>query len=100
VCDVQDRLRRIFDALLLTLGGRVATYVEGLASNVDLLAVGFVDDAINELEAVGVGNDFVSSDEVLCRYMLAYILGEWMVERKMLDGWWGRDGDYHRSGMR
>jgi hypothetical protein len=38
---------------------------EALASNADLLAVGLVDDTVNLLEVVRVGDDLVTGKDVL-----------------------------------
>jgi hypothetical protein len=43
----------------------VGQHTEGLTTDVDLLAVGLVDDIVDELEVVGVGDDLVLGDDVL-----------------------------------
>jgi hypothetical protein len=40
-------------------------HTEGLATNGDLGAVGLVDDAVNLLDVVRVGDDLVVGDDVL-----------------------------------
>ena len=40
-------------------------HTEGLTTDSDLLAVGLVDDVVDELEVVGVRDDLVVADEVL-----------------------------------
>jgi len=54
------------DGFVITAFGRwVASYVEGFTTNPDLLAVGFIDYAINFLQIVGIGGDLVVGDDVL-----------------------------------
>lgn len=40
-------------------------HTEGLTTDGDLLAVGLVDDIVDELDVVGVGDDLVVGDDVL-----------------------------------
>ena len=40
-------------------------HTEGLTTDSDLLAVGLVDDVVDELEVVGVRDNLVVADEVL-----------------------------------
>lgn len=42
-------------------------HTEGLTTDGDLLAVGLVDDTVDLLEVVGVGDDLVVGDDVLER---------------------------------
>ena len=42
-----------------------AKHTEGLTTDGDLLAVGLVDDVVDQLEVVGVGDDLVVGDDVL-----------------------------------
>jgi hypothetical protein len=85
VDDIDLGLEAIVGTLLSLLGGSVGTSVcaglascrlqagargarlhtEGLATNGDLGAVGLVDDAVNLLDVVGVGDDLVLGDDVL-----------------------------------
>lgn len=67
VRNVEHGLGRIVEALVSFFGGRVGSDVDVLAADGDLLAVGFVGDAVDFLEAVRVGDDFVAGDEVLYR---------------------------------
>ena len=72
----------VVGTIFLLLGGGVGTSVcrlldmcttrtgcrghtEALASNGDLLAVGLVDDAVNLLEVIRVGDDLVAGEQVL-----------------------------------
>jgi hypothetical protein len=68
--DIEDGLGGVIESLLALFSGRVGADVDGLAADGDLLAVGFVDDVINQFEIVRVGDDFVASDKVLfcCQY--------------------------------
>jgi hypothetical protein len=43
----------------------VGRHTEGLTTDVDLLAVGLVDNIVDELDVVGVGDDLVVGDDVL-----------------------------------
>lgn len=40
-------------------------HTEGLTTNADLLAVGLVDNTVDLLDVVGVGDDLVLGDDVL-----------------------------------
>ncbi len=40
-------------------------HTEGLTTDVDLLAVGLVDDTVNLLEIVRVGDDLVVGEDIL-----------------------------------
>jgi hypothetical protein len=42
-----------------------AKHTEGLTTDVDLLAVGLVDDVVDQLKVVGVGDDLVVGDDIL-----------------------------------
>lgn len=42
-----------------------AEHTEGLTTDVDLLAVGLVDNVVDELEVVGVGDDLVIGENIL-----------------------------------
>ena len=65
VGDVEDGLRGIVKRLLAFFGRRVGANVDALVSNADLLAVGFVGNAVDLLEPVRVGDDLVAGDDVL-----------------------------------
>ena len=75
--DIEDCLGGIVERFLTLFGGRVGTDVDGLATDGDLLAVGFVDDAVNLFEVVRVGDDFVAGDEVLV--VVSFCGGEGML---------------------
>jgi hypothetical protein len=66
VGDIKDRLCLVLYSFFTVLGRRVAADVEGLATNGNLLAVGLVDSAVDLLEVVGVGDDLIVGDDVLC----------------------------------
>ena len=51
------------------LGG--AQHTEGLTTDGDLLAVGLVDDTVDLLDVVGVGDDLVVGEDVLREQILA-----------------------------
>ena len=65
VDNVDLGLLLVVGLLLTTLGGSVGTGVEGLTTNGDLGAVGLVDDTVNLLEVVRVGDELVTGDDVL-----------------------------------
>lgn len=65
VHDIDDGLFGVVEGLLAVLGAGVGAHVEALAADGDVLAVGLVDDVVDEFEAVGVGDDLVVGDEVL-----------------------------------
>jgi hypothetical protein len=66
VGNVQNGLRSIFDAFFLSaFSRRIATDIKALSSNVDFGAVSFVGNAVNLLEIVRIGNDFVAGDNIL-----------------------------------
>ena len=54
VGDVEHGLRLVLESLLAILGRGVAADVEGLAADVDLLAVGLVDSTVNLFKVVGI----------------------------------------------
>jgi hypothetical protein len=54
VGDVQDGLGVVVEFFVAALGRGVAAHVEGFSANVDLFAVGFVGDVVDELEIVRV----------------------------------------------
>ena len=51
--------------LFLTAAYCGAKHTEGLTTDVDLLAVGLVDDTVNLLEIVRVGDDLVTGEDIL-----------------------------------
>ena len=63
--DIDDLFRSLLERLLLFFGGRVCANVDVVGALGDLSAVDFVDDVINFLEIVGVGDDLVTGDDVL-----------------------------------
>ena len=64
--DIKDSLGSIFDTLFFsTFSRRVAADIEGLSSNRDLLAVGFVGNTVDFLEVIAVRDDLVTGEEVL-----------------------------------
>ena len=65
VDDVDDLLGGIVDVVAGFFRGGVGTDVDGLAADGDLLAVGFVDGAVDFLDAVGVGDELVAGEDVL-----------------------------------
>jgi len=66
VDDVDLGLLGLVSAVLIAaLGGSVGTGVEGLTTDGDLGAVGLVDDAVDKLEVVRVGNELVAADNIL-----------------------------------
>ena len=46
--DIEDGLGGIIEGFFSLFGGRVGTDVDGLTTDGDLLAVGFVDDVVNQ----------------------------------------------------
>ena len=64
------------------LGRRVRANVDVLATDGDLSAVGLVGDAVDFLEVVGVGDQLIAGDDVLCMFGQRRSLG---VE------WWGSE---------
>jgi len=70
VGDVEDHLGVVVDGFLAFLGRWVGADVDALAAHRDLLAVGFVRDAVDLLEAVRVGDDLVAGDDVLLPWAL------------------------------
>ena len=70
VGDVEDHLSVVVDGFLAFFGRRVGADVDALAADRDLLAVGFVCDAVDLLESVRVGDDLVAGDDVLLPWAL------------------------------
>jgi len=67
VHDVDLGLDTILDVLFALFGRGVGARVEGLAADLDELAVGLVDDTVDFLEVVDVGDDLVVGEDVLLR---------------------------------
>lgn len=65
VDDVNDGLRRVIAALLGFFGGGVGADVDIVVADGDLLAVGFVDGAVDLFEFIGVGDQLVAGEDVL-----------------------------------
>ena len=63
--DIDLGLDTVFSALLSLLSGGVGARVEGLAADLDHLAVGLVYNAVDLLEVVDVGDDLVIGKDVL-----------------------------------
>jgi len=75
VNDIDNGLCAVLDTLLGLLSGRVGADVEVLGTETDLLAVGLVDGTAYLLEVVRVGNELVTSDDVLkCIYLVKFWL--------------------------
>lgn len=72
VRDVQDRLRVVVESILAFFGRGVGANVDVFAADGDLLAVGFVGDAVDQFEPVRVGDDFVARDNVLVLRSVAW----------------------------
>lgn len=51
--------------LISSFGRWVASYVDGVAADSDLCAVGFVDGSVDFFEVVGIRGDLVIGDDVL-----------------------------------
>ena len=51
--------------LFLTAAYCGAKHTEGLTTDVDLLAVGLVDNVVDQLKVIGVGDDLVVGDDIL-----------------------------------
>lgn len=65
VHDIDLGLLGVVDIVAALLGRSVGTSVEGLTTDSDLGAVGLVDNAVDLLEVVGVGDELVVGDDVL-----------------------------------
>lgn len=64
--DYVDNLRcPLLECLLLFFGGRVCANVDIVGALCDLSAVDFVDNVVNFLEGVGVGDDLITCYDVL-----------------------------------
>lgn len=66
VDNVDDGLLALVSAILVAaLGGGVGASVESLTTDGDLGAVGLVNDAVDELQVVRVGDELIAADNVL-----------------------------------
>lgn len=65
--DIDNGLRSVLDIVTSFLGRGVGANVDVVGADGDSRAVGFIDDTVNLLEVVGVGNDLVVSEDVLWR---------------------------------
>lgn len=65
VDDVNHGLGLVLGIVSRVLGGSVGSNVDVANANADLLAVGLVDDIVDQLDVVGVGDELITSDDVL-----------------------------------
>jgi len=79
--DIEHCLGGIVERFLTLFGGRVGTDVDGLATDGDLLAVGFVGNVVNLFEVVRVRDDFVAGEKVLVA--VSFCGGEGMLLGRM-----------------
>lgn len=79
--DINDLLGLVVGTLIVaTLGGSIGTNVHISNANGDLLAVGLVDDVVDELEVVNVRDDLVAGELVL-RVIVSHVGARKTVKR-------------------
>ena len=85
VDDVVDLSDLVIGTLLVAALGRgVSTDIERFTADVDHGAVDFVDDIVDVLEVVRVGDDLVAGDEVLERKSAKFVAKKPLVESQAL----------------
>lgn len=65
--DIDNGLRSVLDIIASFFSRGVGTNVDVVGADSDSRAVGLVNDTVNLLEVVGVGDDLVVGEDVLWR---------------------------------
>jgi len=65
VHDIDNSDSSVLEVLTSFFGRGVGANIDVVVANCDLLAISFVDDTVNLLEVVGVGDNLVVSEDVL-----------------------------------
>ena len=76
---INDLFRRLVECLLLFFGRRVCANIDVICALCDLPAVDFVDNVVNVLKIVGVGDDLITSNDILWRGQSAAMRKLWAI---------------------